>query len=207
MIQQKSNEKQRNLTRRELLQSTVTIGLSLMIPRVWALPEGDYFPQGNQWEIVAPKDAGIDAALLDAAAQYAGEHNSSGLVVLRGGRIVLERYWVGWTQEYTQPIYSASKSILSTLIGMAIEEHKLRGIEQRAADFVPAWKGTPKDAITLRHMLTMISGIKAIVGITGGNSIASDIDIFGETAALPLVHKPGEVWEYNTPVYRMLIRI
>src|SRR5262245_52884071 len=160
MIQKTSKGQQKIITRRELLQSS--IALALMFPKARALPAENYFPQGNQWETCAAKDAGMDAAMLEAAGNYAAEHNSSGLIVLRGGRLILEKYWLGWTSDYTQPIFSASKSIISTLIGMAIEERKLRGIEQSMADFVPAWKGTSKQEINLRHVLTMTSGIKNV---------------------------------------------
>ena len=121
---------------------------------------------------------------------------------MRGGRIVTEQYWQSWTPETAQPIFSASKSVTATLVGMAMEEGKLKGIEQSASAFVPAWKGTPKEAITIRHMLTMTSGIKV-----GAVRAVPDVDAFEETVALPLEHKPGEHWAYNTPVYRMLLRL
>ena len=134
--------------------------------------------------------------------KYAAEHNSTGLVIVRGGRIVTEQYWQQWTAETVQPIFSASKSVTATLVGMAIEEGKMKGVEQSASAFVPAWKGTPKEAITIRHMLTMTSGIKV-----GAVRAVAEVDAFDETAALPLEHKPGEHWAYNTPAYRMLLRM
>lgn len=161
-----------------------------------------YYPRGKDWETRSPKDAAMDAAALDDAAKYAAEHNSTGLVVVRGGRIVTEHYWQQWTQETAQPIFSSSKSVTATLVGMAIEEGKLKGVEQSASDFVPTWKGSPKEAITIRHMLTMTSGIKV-----GAVRAVPEVDAFAETAALPLEHKPGEQWAYNTPVYRMLLRM
>jgi len=124
------------------------------------------------------------------------------MVILRGGRIVAEKYWNGWTRETAQPIFSSSKSVAAMLVGMAIEERKIKSVTQTASDFVAVWKGTPKEAITIRHMLTMTSGIRV-----GPAAIASDVDAFEQTAALPLEHPPGEAWAYNTPVYRMLIRV
>jgi CubicO group peptidase (beta-lactamase class C family) len=139
---------------------------------------------------------------VEDALAFAADHHSTGLVILRQGRIVAEKYWNGWTADTAQPIYSSSKSLTSVLIGMAIEEGRITSVRQSASDFVPAWKGSPKAAITIRHMLTMTSGIRNTVG-----TIKDDVDAFEETAALPLDHQPGEFWAYNTPVYRMLLRV
>jgi CubicO group peptidase (beta-lactamase class C family) len=168
----------------------------------FAVPPKPYYPHGKDWETRTPKDAAMDAAALDDAVKYAAEHNSTGLVIVRGGRLVTEQYWQKWTAETAQPIFSSSKSVTATLVGMAIEEGKMKGVEQSASAFVPQWKGTPKEAITLRHMLAMTSGIKV-----GAVRAVAEIDAFAETADFPLEHKPGAHWAYNTPVYRMLLRM
>ena len=142
------------------------------------------------------------ATPFDDAIHYAEEHNSTGLVVIHKGRLVTENYWKGWTRDSSGPIFSASKSITSTLIGMAIEDGKIRGVGQSMADFVPGWKGTPKEAITIGHALSMTSGIKV-----GADAAVAGVDQFAQTAALPLEHEPGTHWAYNTPVYRMLLRV
>lgn len=144
----------------------------------------------------------MDAAGIADAVKYAAEHNSTGLVVVRGGHLVTEQYWQNWTADTAQPIFSSSKSIAATLVGMAIEERKMKDVKQSASVFVPQWKGSPKEAITIRHMLSMTSGIKV-----GAVRAVAEVDAFEETAGFPLDHKPGEHWAYNTPVYRMLLRM
>lgn len=190
------------LSRREMLRTSAAAA-AFATRNLSALLAGDYWPRGSEWETLTPADAAMDPAGVEGALTYAADHNSTGMVILRHGRIVAERYWKGWTKETAQPIFSSSKSITSTLVGMAIEEGKIKSAQQSASDFVPAWKGTPKAAITIRHILTMTSGIRN----TAGNNIREDVDAFEETAALPLDHQPGEFWAYNTPVYRMLVRI
>ena len=160
-----------------------------------------YWP-GSTWETRTPRDAGMSAEGVEEALAYAGAHNSTGLVILRGGRIVAERYWNGWTETTAQPIFSSSKSLTSVLVGMAIEEKRIKSVGETASDFVASWKATPKEAITIRHMLSMTSGIRV-----GAAAVSPEIDAFDQTAALPLEHTPGEFWAYNTPVYRMLIRV
>lgn len=193
-----------SLTRREMLRVSGAAAIGTFTSRdLFAQGTAAYWPRGSAWETLTPAAAEMNPAGLDAAITYAADHNSAGLVILRRGRIVAERYWKGWTAATTQPIFSSSKSITATLVGIAVEERKIMSVQQSASDFVPSWRGTPKAAITLRHMLTMTSGIRN----TAGNVLKNDVDAFEETAALPLEHRPGEHWAYNTPVYRMLLRI
>ena len=144
----------------------------------------------------------LDPAALQDALRFAAERNSTGVVVVQQGRIAAEQYWKGWDRNTSEPIYSSSKSVASTLVGMAIEDGKIKGTGQSVADFIPAWKGTPKAAITVRHLLTMTSGLKNSTALPG-----PEADAFETTAAQPLDHAPGEAWEYNSPAYRMLLRI
>src|SRR5262245_49122721 len=189
------------LTRRDLITGAVASGVAVAANRLWAQPQ-PYWPTASSWETRAPKNAGFRADGIEEALTYAGAHNSTAMIVLRGGRIVAERYWNGWTQETTQPIFSSSKSLTSVLVGIAIERGLIKGVSERSADFVPSWKGTPKNDITIRHMLSMTTGLKV-----GPADVGPDTDAFEQTAAQPLESEPGEVWAYNTPVYRMLIRI
>jgi CubicO group peptidase (beta-lactamase class C family) len=189
------------LSRRALLRAAAG-GLSGLAGYALAAPQKVYWPRGADWETRAPRNADMDAAGIDDALSYAADRNSTGLVILRGGRIVAEKYWRDWTPQTSQPIFSSSKSVAATLIGMAIEDGKLKSVNQSMADFIPSWKGGPKEAITLRHVMAMTSGMKV-----GAGRVSAGIDAFEETAAFPLEHKPGERWAYNTPVYRMLLRV
>lgn len=126
MRDDQSNARQR--TRREMLRTAVAIaGAGLCGGKVLARPPKTYWPRGKDWETRTAKDAGMDATAIEDAVKYAAEHNSTGLVILRGGRIVTEQYWQKWTPETAQPIFSSSKSITATLVGMAIEERKWLG--------------------------------------------------------------------------------
>jgi CubicO group peptidase (beta-lactamase class C family) len=190
------------VNRRRLLQLTAAAGVTALSRRSFAIGETPYWPDTTDWQKRSPLDAGFEPKGVDEAIKYAGDHNSTGLVILRGGRIVTEQYWQNWTAETSQPIFSASKSLTAILVGMAIEERLIKSVEQPASNWVNAWKSEGKSAITLRHMLSMTSGIQV-----GAPNVSRDIDAFEQTAALPLEHRPGTDWAYNTPVYRMLLRV
>lgn len=180
--------------------------VALLIVSSWAAlsaPAQVYWPRGQDWQARSPVEAGLDPAAIEDALRFAGARNSTGVAIIYQGRIVAERYWQNWNQETSASIFSASKSVASTLVGMAIEEEKIKGVEQSVADFIPSWKGTPKAIITVRHLLSMTSGLKN----TPGGAPQPGTNAFEQTAALPLQYQPGEHWDYNTPAYRMLLHI
>lgn len=159
-----------------------------------------YFPPNEgEWETV---QEGWDRDKLDEALSWAGEVGSSGVVILLRGRILAERHWdtgsnddpdqqryswsvVGKTEQghLIEDVASVQKSITSTLVGMAQEKGLLR-IEQPVSEYLGSgWsKATPKQEakITLRHLLTMTSGLDDQLRFT---------------------HDAGKRWRYNTPAY------
>jgi len=163
-----------------------------------------YFPASDTWETVSCQQAGVDAKQLQAALDYAGEHNSGGVVVLWRGRILAEQYWDGWTDETTHPLYSASKSVTSSLVGMAIADGKIRDTNQSACDFITEWKGDGKtEAITVGHLLSMSSGLEG-----GRQNFLKGIlsrDERGFATGLPVTHEPGTYWEYHNSAYRLIL--
>lgn len=167
---------------------------------------GAYSPSGSQWETVPPEAVGADVATLEAALDFAGRTNAGGVVVLRGGRLVAERYWDGWDAGTVGPAYSASKSLVSTLVGIAIEEGSLRGIDQPAADFLPEWRSSAEHrAITIGHLLTMTSGLEGAKRSLILGSLVRDERAFA--TKLAVAHPPGTVWDYHNSAYRLLFPI
>ena len=79
-------------------------------------------------------------------------------MILKNGKLVLERYWnVDWREPLVT--MSVSKSIVSLAIGQLLAAHKLRSLDQKVVDFIPAWRNTPKAEITLRQLLNHTSGL------------------------------------------------
>jgi len=189
-------------TRRDLLATGAGLAAAAA-SGAEAAARGAYWPGASDWAKAAPGEAGMDPARLSAALDAAMADRSVGLLVLRGGRIVAERYAQGTGPASPHQIASAAKSVVSVLVGVAIDEGRIRGLEQSAADFIPAWRGTPKAAITLRHLLTMTSGLDIrglkVRGITG--------DQFALDAAAPQNAPPGTVWAYATPMFHLLYHV
>jgi CubicO group peptidase (beta-lactamase class C family) len=102
----------------------------------------------------------MDAASLEDIDAYCVEHNCRAVVVVRHGRIVWERYWGGWDETSTDNSWSMAKSVTSALVGIAIDEGEIEGLDQSAADFIPEWRGSNRENVTIRHLLSMSTGLE-----------------------------------------------
>ncbi len=145
-----------------------------------------------------PQGGGL-AAVLD----FAMARRSTGVLVGRGGETLAERYAPGWGPDRPREVASVAKSLLAVLIAMAIEDGAISGFDQRAADFIPAWREDARARITLHHLMSMTSGLDdaglALRDVSG--------DQFAINAAAPLRHVPGTRWAYNTAAYHLLFHI
>ena len=88
------------------------------------------------------------------------------------------------------------KILASTVVGLAIDRGDIDSVDQSAADFIPEWQGTEKEAITLRDLLSMSSGLEFdMIADNVTMPLAGDMTQLAVQA--PLVHSPGLLWEYN----------
>lgn len=87
---------------------------------------------------MTPKAAGMDEPKLAAAVKYAMGHTTKGLLVLREGKIVAESYAEGWDKDKASGIASATKSMVSVLVGIALDEKKFKSVDQPLVDFASA---------------------------------------------------------------------
>ena len=104
-------------------------------------------------------------ALAELEAAIAADYsNIAGMVVRKDGRLVYENYFGGCTRESRVHVFSVTKSVVSILIGIALDKGYLESLDQRVLDFYPDY--TPKrgektmQRVTLRDMLTMTAPYK-----------------------------------------------
>ena len=88
------------------------------------------------------------------------ENRLAGLLVLKDGKIVLERYGLGRTTQDRWTSFSVGKSVTSTLIGAAIKDGYIKSLDAMVTDYLPGLKGSAYEGVTIRHLLTMTSGVK-----------------------------------------------
>jgi CubicO group peptidase (beta-lactamase class C family) len=128
------------------------------------------------------------------------------LVVAHRGEVVFEHYGRGYSATRLANVKSASKSVISALIGIAIERGLIKGVDQRAADFFPELardQDARKRAITVEHLLTMRSGLESTSGQNYGRWVTSR-NWVAHALARPLVADPGMTMQYSTGTSHIL---
>ncbi len=160
---------------------------------------------GDDWQVASPVEEGMDTTRVEDALSFAGDCRSEGVVVVRGGRIVAERYWGEGGARARTAMFSATKSVVCVLVGIAIGEGLISGADQKASDFLTEWKSSGREEITIRHLLSMTSGLAmAAPGRQGAGQPKDDEE---PAIELELEHEPGTEWEYNTRAYRLLFAV
>ena len=176
------------------------------------------------WTVAAPEQEGLDPALICGIGprlEALKEANAHGIVIARHGRLVYERYFAGNDWRLSMPlgdvnfeaatkhdVRSISKSVTSLLVGIAFDRGLLADLDARAFSFFPEYEAlrTPeKDRITLRHLLTMSSGLawdETTVPFTDPSNTYSQMEVAPRAdhyvLAQPLAARPGEVFNYNS---------
>ncbi len=168
------------------------------------------FPS-TDWETSTPADEGMDASRLDDIDPYCVEHGCRAVVVLRHGRIVWERYWGGWTAVSTDNSWSMAKSVTSALVGIAIGEGKIKGVDESASDFIPEWRNDARNKITIGDLLSMESGLTWNMQydpVSGDTvNMAAQADEVAYAINRYLYRAPGTDWYYSDGDAEVFARI
>ena len=117
---------------------------------------------------VSPGEAGIDPAVLEAAADYAGKRNTRALIVTRGGHVVFERYWDGTTIDtVVEPGFAPVLVALG--VGSAMNERLLGNLDAPLSNYLPDAEGE-KTGLSVRQLLG---------GDAPGMSLVESADLLG----------------------------
>lgn len=118
------------------------------------------------WETSSPEAEGLDAMVLsELTNKFRGDTYGyiHGCVIIRNGKLIYEQYFHGFRQATLHRLYSVTKSVTSALMGIALEQGLIDGLQERAIDYFPEYVDDDwdqrKDGITLEHLLTMASGL------------------------------------------------
>lgn len=157
-----------------------------------------------------PEAQGVSSAALLAFLDAAEEKVNSlhSFMLVRRGQVVAEGWWAPYTASDPHQMFSLSKSFTSTAVGFAVTEGRL-GIDDPVLEFFPD-EAPPQPSANLRAMrvrdlLTMATGHhNEDIQNFPYNSEESVVRKF---LALPVTHKPGTFFVYNTPASYMLSAI
>ena len=117
-------------------------------------------PDPVEWETAAPGDVGLDEAVLEeAAANAALSGDIASLLVVRDGKLVFERYFNGSDASQANNVHSLSKSILSLLTGLAIDDGTLE-LDSTIGELLPSELVGEHGDLTVENLLTMSGGLE-----------------------------------------------
>jgi CubicO group peptidase (beta-lactamase class C family) len=164
--------------------------------------------------------AGVDRARLEALLDHALSRPSTddlgethALLIVQGGRLIVERYGPGRGPDQTFPSWSMAKSITQALAGILVGDGL---IDIHAPADVPEWRtpGDPRGAITLDLLLRMSSGLAFVEDYVPDHP--SDViemlwgpgkdDVAAYAAGKPLEHAPGSFWRYSSGTSNIVSR-
>ena len=169
-----------------------------------AVPTPDYWPTSG-WKTSTPEAQGMDSQKLAEAVGYiiANRVNLHSFMIVRNGYVVLDAYFHPFEKGSFHDIASCTKSITSTLTGIAIDRGYLKGVSQKLGEIFPfegdMLQGEAKQSITLSDLLTMSSGLDCT---KDGSDIRTNLAMLASpdwarfSLDLPMAGKPGRRFDY-----------
>jgi CubicO group peptidase (beta-lactamase class C family) len=132
----------------------------------------------------------------------------AGLLVARDGKVLLERYGLGLQPGERWSTMSTVKSMTGMLVGAAVRDGAIGAIDDLVVRYLPQLEGSGYARATVRHLMTMSSGVGWSEVYTDKNS---DVNRYSKSLAdkvpggvlqmlreVPALHEPGTHWHYNT---------
>jgi CubicO group peptidase (beta-lactamase class C family) len=145
--------------------------------------------------------AGQSIDLTDAAKAAADFRRLHSLLVSWRGELILERYYNGRKPTSLANIKSASKSVVSTLVGIAIDEGRIRTVKEPISSYFPELLAGPNNSekrkITIEDLLTMQSGLETTSNRNYGAWVLSG-NWVRHALNRPLIAEPGKLMVYST---------
>lgn len=154
------------------------------------------------WSKSSPKEQGLDEEILIKADQRINDNytNIYSLLVVRHGYLVYEKYYHDMHENDVNPVYSVTKSVMSSLTGIALREKFIDNIDQKVCYYLPRYfkkvDNEKKKNITIKNVLTMTGGLESVD--PSWMSFYTSKDWLEYTIKMPIISNPGEKFEYNT---------
>jgi CubicO group peptidase (beta-lactamase class C family) len=197
-----------------LLILIIFIALTCFCPYVTS--SQDYYPT-QSWQTSTPEAQGIPSELLLEMLQHIklNEYNLQSVSIVRNGYLVLDAYLHPFQDGQKHQLHSITKSVVSALIGIAIDKGYLKNVNQKIAELFPHKKIAHLDAqkrsVTLQDLLIMGSGFDcrdASENYWAGTIAMKKSNNWTQyTLNLPMAQPPGEYFHYCNGVSHLLSAI
>lgn len=150
--------------------------------------------------------------LSQESRQVLEQYKPVAFLVIQNQKIKYEEYWDGYDEHAISNSFSAAKSIVNLLIGIALDEGKIKSLDQPVGDFLPEFQTGKKAKISIRHLLTMSSGLNWDEAYTSPFSLTTrayyGTDLPQLIQSLDVISTPGIEFNYlssDTQILAMVI--
>lgn len=163
----------------------------------------------TDWAVTTPEQQGMNSGMLIEMVNniQAKKINLHSLVIARNGAIVLEAYFDPYQPEMPHQVASLTKSVIGTLVGIAIKEGKIESVDESVLSFFPdrtvANLDERKQSLTLRHLLTLTDGFQCDFATTEAE-MEESADWTQFVLDLPMKSQPGKDWYYCSSSVHLL---
>ena len=167
-----------------------------------AVAEADYWPTQG-WKSSTPEEQGLDSAKLAEGLRQIQQKKIPihSLMVILNGRVVVDATFYPYDGRSPHSVASVTKSLTTTLIGIAIDQGKI-SLDDKLVSFFPdrtiANLDARKNDITIRDLVSMTSGLDCVYEpnepTVQAMEASPDWVQFG--LDLPMAYRPGAHWEY-----------
>lgn len=132
---------------------------------------------------------------------------TTGFLIAKNDSILYEKYTNDGTESTVSNSFSVAKSVVTLLAGCALEDGKIKSLDQPVKDFLP-WIKEEAGTVTIRHLMGMCSGMEW--GESGGNPLSDNAEAYYGTdleahlKRISFTEKPGEQFIYKSGNTEML---
>jgi CubicO group peptidase (beta-lactamase class C family) len=179
-------------------------------PRMYERFPSDRAAHGAQVHALSPgRPLAMDGK--DASAWLAGymaKYHVAGVMVLQHGRVRLQRYASGFGPQRRWESFSVAKSVTSTLLGIALQQGLIHGMDDTLGTYIPELRGSAYADVTVRQLLTMTSGVRwnedyadpksDVARMYLGACENGEAHVLSYLKKLPRQWPAGTHWNYNT---------
>ena len=166
---------------------------------VFASDSPQPWPLHNQYNKFAPSKSLED---------FNKERKTVAYLVIKNDSILYEKYYDGYSTDSKSNSFSMVKSVVSALMGIAIQEGAIQSLDQKVVDFIPELKGTYAQEVKVGDLSSMASGQKWIeeyynpFSVTSASYFVNDLDAL--ILDQPIIEKPGQSFQYKSGTTQLL---
>ncbi len=133
---------------------------------------------------------------------YHKNWGTTAFLVIHKDSILLEKYWGDHNEKTVSNSFSAAKTIIALLIGIAIDEGYIKNMDEPVGNYIPEFKNLGRQKVTIRHLLQMASGLDWEE--SGSNPISEAAegyftsDLHALVTRQLVVNEPGKKFKYQS---------